>query len=145
MHAPICAVTIPRVYRRPGGLRSLLAHILRPPGHIKKKCADRRLRSAGQHTGRVGIFLSLLFRHCLTGRKKQDGVTSVLGKLLESVLDSVVGHHFLFEDISACFRRFLHYDDFAESTSFTFLKRRDGFLCHGSVVLILFLYEWSFS
>lgn len=50
--------------------------------------------------------------------------------LFKSVFNGVVGHHFLFEDVSTGLGRLNHFDYLAIGTAFAFLERCDGFLCH---------------
>ena len=65
------------------------------------------------------------------------------GCLFEGVFDGVVGHHLFLEGVCTCFGALHHLDYLAVGTSFAFLERCNGFLCHISEVFILFLYGWS--
>ncbi len=69
------------------------------------------------------------------GARRIVGTRLVLGRrgvifLFKSVFNGVVGHHFLFEDVSTGLGRLNHFDYLAIGTAFAFLERCDGFLCH---------------
>lgn len=72
-------------------------------------------------------------------------LSTVCVGLFKGFLNFFVRNHFFLEYVSSCFGRLFHADYLAVGTSFAFLERCNGFLCHilGVYVgvIILFLYE----
>ena len=65
-------------------------------------------------------------------------------KLLQDVLNGIIGNHLFLESVSTGLRRLNDLDDLAIGAAFSFLERCNGFLCHESVRLFNFFVYGNF-
>lgn len=61
----------------------------------------------------------------------------------ENFVYFVIGHHFFLEHIGSGLGRFHNFNHLRIGTALTFLKRCDGFLCHGSLLFNFFVNGYS--